>query len=298
MLRMTAVRALILLLFGSALAVAAQAPAPARAGFDISGWIRPTSPLRIVGPIYYVGTSELGTYLITTSAGHILLDGVLAESAPAVVQSIRQLGFEPEDIKVLLISQAHFDHVASLAYFKRLTGARVEVMTGDDAIVESGGRSDYLFANEPSAHFDRVEVDRVLKDGDEVRLGDVRLEARRTPGHTPGCTTWITTVTDGGKRYTVVFPGSTTINPGTRLVNRPSYPGILEDYRRTFTVLESLRPDIFLAAHASFFDLEGKRQRQAAEGAGAFVDPDGYRRLIGAKKATLERWVAEEAAAK
>jgi metallo-beta-lactamase class B len=289
-------RAMLLVLLGPLVAVEAQqSPAP-RPRFDTAEWVRRTEPLRIAGSIHYVGTRELGSFLITTSAGHILLDGVLRESAPGVADSIRQLGFRPEDIRILLISQAHFDHVGSLAYFKRLTGARVEVMAGDERIVESGGTADYLFANEPSAHFEPVKVDRVLHDGDEVRLGDVRLTARHTPGHTPGCTTWVTTVVEGGKRYSVVFPGSTTINPGTRLVHRPSYPGIQDDYRRTFAILDTLRPDIFLAAHASFFDLEARRGRQATEGVRAFVDPDGYRQLMTVKKAAFERYVAEEAA--
>ena len=229
--------------------------------------MRPTPPLRIAGTIHYVGTHELGAYLITTSDGHILLDGTVREAAPAVVESIRTLGFDPKDIRVLLISQAHFDHVGSLAYFKRLTGARVEVMAGDDTIVESGGRTDYLFADDPALHFEPVKVDRVLHDGDEVRLGNVRLVARHTPGHTPGCTTWTTVVRERDREYSVVFAGSTTVNPDTRLVRNPSYPGIRDDYRRTFRVLESLQPDIFLAAHASFFDLESKRQRHGVDAA-------------------------------
>jgi metallo-beta-lactamase class B len=282
------------LLLCPAICVAAQSPSTATATLDRSDWVRPTAPIRIAGTIHYVGTYELGAYLITSPDGHILLDGAVREAVPAIVESIRKLGFDTKDIKILLISQAHFDHVGSLAYFKRLTGARVEVMAGDDASVESGGRADYLFGGDPSLHFEPVEVDRVLHDGDEVRLGNVRLVARHTPGHTPGCTTWTTTISEAGKEYTVVFPGSTTVNPGTRLVHKPSYPGIEDDYRRTFRILESLQPDIFLAAHASFFDLERKRQRQGAE---AFVDADGYRRLTASKKAEFERLVAAEAAA-
>jgi metallo-beta-lactamase class B len=272
----------------------AQNSPPQTASFDTSTWKQPTPPVHIVGPIYYVGTADLGVYLITTPAGHILLDGTLAESAPQIEQSIRALGFKPEDIEVLLISQAHFDHVASLAHMKRVTGARLEVMKGDDTIVASGGKTDYLFANVPVAHFEPVKVDRVLQDGDTVSLGGVTMTARLTPGHTPGTTTWLMTVQDGGRSYRVVFAGSTSVNPGTRLVTEPSYPTIADDFRRAFSVLESLEPDIFLAAHASFFDLAGKREKAKQQGPAAYVDPEGYHRLIAAKKATFNDLVAKE----
>jgi metallo-beta-lactamase class B len=266
-------------------------PAPR---FDTTTWKKTATPMRIVGPIHYVGTQELGAYLITTPAGHILLDGALAESAPDIEASIRTLGFKPEDIRILLISQAHFDHVGSLAHFKKTTRARLEVMTGDDEVLASGGKTDYLFANDTSAWFEPVRADRILRDGDSVALGSVTLKALRTAGHTPGTTTWTTTVMDGAKRYFVVFPGSTSVNPGTRLVRNPSYPGIADDFRRTFAVLLSLKPDIFLAAHASFFGLEAKRGRAATEGPAAFVDRPGYIEAIAGKKAAFEKLVAEE----
>jgi metallo-beta-lactamase class B len=278
----------------AAVAQTPQAPAPR---FNTKAWNIPEPPFRIVGTIHYVGTSELGAYLFTTPAGHILLDGGIPESAPLIEQSIRTLGFKPEEIRILLTSQAHFDHVGTMAHFQRLSKARVEVMRGDDRIIADGGKSDYLFGSDPDpgVHFAPVKVDRVLKDGDTVTLGDVTLTARLTPGHTPGCTTWMTTVRDAGKIYQVVFPGSVSVNPGTRLVNRPSYAGILEDYRRTFGILSSLRPDIFLAAHASFFNLADKRARMSKEAPGeAFVDREGYRTLIASRRATFEAEVAKQ----
>jgi metallo-beta-lactamase class B len=271
------------------------APAPA-ASFDISKWIEPTPPLHIAGPIHYVGTADLGVYLITTPAGHIMLDGALAQSAPQIEQSIRTLGFKVEDIKILLISQAHFDHVATVAHFKKKTGAQLLVMKGDDGLLASGGKTDYLFANVAPTHFEPVKTDRVLNDGDTVTLGDVTLTARLTPGHTPGTTTWTTTVTEKGRAYRVVFAGSLTVNPGTRFVNNPSYPGIADDYRRAIAVQETLSPEIFLAAHASAFDLAGKRVKAATDGALAWVDGDGYRKLVASKKAELEALVAKEKA--
>jgi metallo-beta-lactamase class B len=259
-----------------------------------NAWTTPELPMKIVGPIHYVGTKDLAAYLITTPAGHILLDGAVPSMAGEIEKSIRALGFKPEDIKILLTSQAHFDHVGTLAHFKKLTGASVRIMQGDEGIVADGGKSDYLLGPRTEAHFEPVTVDVVLKDGDTIALGNVSLKALRTPGHTPGCATYTTTVTDGGRTYTVVFPGSTTVNPGTRLVKNPSYPGIADDFRRTFERLASLKPDIFLGAHASFFDLEGKRAKAKTEGPKAFVDPDGYRRLHAQKREQFDAAVKAE----
>jgi metallo-beta-lactamase class B len=253
-----------------------------------SEWTTPVPPLTIVGPIHYVGTKDLAAYLITTPAGHILIDGAVPSMAGEIEKSIAALGFKPQDIEILLTTQAHFDHVGTLAHFQRLSKGSVRIMQGDDALVADGGKSDYLLGSRAEAHFPPVKVDVVLKDGDVVTLGNVSLTALRTPGHTPGCATYTMSVTDGGKTYAVVFPGSTTVNPGTRLVKNPSYPGIADDFRRTFDRLAALKPDIFLGAHASFFDLEGKRARMKTEGAAAFVDPEGYRRLHGQKREAFE----------
>jgi metallo-beta-lactamase class B len=280
--------------------LAAQQPAQqpsapaAQVNIDNPVWTTPAAPFKIVGPIHYVGTKDLAAYLITTPAGHILIDGAVPSMAGAIEQSIRALGFKPEEIKILLTTQAHFDHVGTLAHFKALSHASVRVMQGDDRLVGDGGASDYLFGTSARAHFTPVKVDVVLKDGDVITLGGVSLTAIRTPGHTPGCATYTTSVTEGGKTYAVVFPGSTTVNPGTRLVKDPSYPGIADDFRHTFERLASLKPDIFLAAHASFFDLEGKRARMKAEGVEAFVDRDGYRRLHAQKREAFESAIKEQ----
>lgn len=262
--------------------------------FDTTTWFEPTEPLRIVGPIHYVGTRDLGAYLLTTRAGHILIDGAMPQSAALIEASIRKLGYRPEDIRILLITHAHVDHVGTLAHFKKLTGARVEVMAADAGLLESGGKSDYLYSKVPMFQFAPVTADRVLADGDTVALGGMQLTARHTPGHTRGCTTWVTTVEEDKRSYRVVFPCSTSINPGTKLTGAGSYPGIADDYRRTFSVLASLQPDIFLAGHAGFFGLADKRERMAKEGVQAFVDPEGYRRLHAAKESAFEAAVIRE----
>jgi metallo-beta-lactamase class B len=264
------------------------------AGAD--NWNLPVEPFRIVGPVHYVGTNELGAYLVTTPAGHILIDGGLPESAPLIEASIRKLKAEPQEIRVLLTTQAHFDHVGSLAHLARLSGGKVEVMDGDVPVIESGGAKDYLFGSAgPRYRFDPVKVARTLHDGDTVELGGVTLTARRTPGHTPGSTTWLTTVKDGARSYRVVFAGSTSINPGTRLVGpSPSYPGIKEDFEHAFEVLESLSPDVFLAAHTGFFGMEQKRARLGQGGENPFVDPAAYRAHVAEKKKSFEDEVARQ----
>ena len=257
-----------------------------------NAWFEPAEPLRIAGPIHYVGTRDLAAYLIATPQGHILLDGAMPPSAGLIEASIRKLGFKPEEIRILLTTQAHVDHVGTLAHFKKISGASVQAIAAEVDLLRSGGKLDYLFASTPSFQFAPVTVDRTLQDGDTVTLGAVTLTARHTPGHTRGCTTYLMSVEDGGRTYAVVFPGSLSVNPGTRLVKDPSYPGIADDYRRSMRLLESLRPDIFLAAHASAFDLEAKRARAAQEGARAFVDPEGYRRWLENAKTTFEGLIA------
>jgi metallo-beta-lactamase class B len=259
-------------------------------------WFEPVEPMHIVGPLWSVGTRELAVYLIVTPGGDILLSGAMADSADDIEDAIRKAGFDPQDIRILLTTHAHVDHAGTLAHFKQLTGALVETMAGDAPLLESGGASDYLFAHEDAFHFEPVHVDRVLQDGDKVALGGVTLTARLTPGHTPGNTTWILDVPDGGRSWRVVIAGSLTLNPGTHLVRDPSYPGILQDYRRAVALLESLQPDIFLAPHASQCGLELKRARAATDGPAAFVDPDGYRAFVAAGKAAIEQQVADEEA--
>ena len=167
-----------LAVFGLCLALTAAAPAP-----DTSNWNQPVEPFRVIGPVHYVGTNELAAFLIATPAGHVLIDGGLPESAPLIEASIRKLGFEPAAVEVLLTTQAHFDHVGSLAALKKVSGGRLEVMDGDVPVIESGGGADYLFGEGGVQaglryRFDPVKVDRTLRDGDTVTLGGVTLTAR------------------------------------------------------------------------------------------------------------------------
>jgi metallo-beta-lactamase class B len=240
-------------------------------------WNRPATPHKVIGGIYFVGTTELATFLITTQSGHILLDPGFEESVPLIKNAMRTLGFKYEDIRVLLNSQAHFDHAAGLALIKRETGARLEAMGEDAALLEAGGKGDFLFGNDLT--FPAVKVDRVLKDGDVIEHGGVRLIARLTPGHTKGATTFTTVMTEGGRAYPVVFATSTTVNMGTSLVDNPKYPNILTDWARTYAILEALTADVWLSAHSGMFDMKGKLAR-IGKGQNPYVDPQGYRRYV------------------
>ena len=209
-------------------------------------WTAPFPPHRMIGNIYYVGSRGLASYLITTPAGHILINSNLKTSVPLIRKSIEKLGFRFSDVKVLLISHAHFDHDGGSAEIKKLTGAQYMVMDGDVNVVESGGKSDFQYGNDAKFLYPAAKVDRVLHDGDEVKLGDTTLTAHKTAGHTRGCTTWSLKVREAGKTYDVVIVGSPNVNPGYKLVNNVIYPEIADDYARGFRVLKSLPCDVFL----------------------------------------------------
>ena len=261
-------------------------------------WTQPFPPFRIAGNLYYVGSKGLASYLITTPQGHILINSDLEANVPLLQASITQLGFKFGDVKILLISHAHWDHDAGSASVKALTGASYMVMDGDVRVVESGGRDDFHYGDDPAMRYAPVRVDRVLHDGDEVRLGDVVLVAHLTPGHTKGCTTWTLTLRDGGRTLDAVIIGSPNVNPGYKLVDNAKYPTIAEDYERTFRVLKSLPCDLFLGAHGSYFDLEAKYQRMRAGSRDAFVDRVGCEAFVAQKEREFRSELAKQRAAK
>jgi len=265
--------------------VIAQSP-----GYD-PAWNRPATPHKVIDNIYFVGTTELASFLITTPTGHILIDSGFEETVPLIRNAIRGLGFKYEDIRVLLNTQAHFDHGAGLALIKKETGARLEAMAEDAVLLESGGRGDFLFGD--SRPFPPVKVDRRLKDGDVVELDRVKLIARHTPGHTKGATTFVTVGIDAGRALQVVFAASTTVNPGTSLVDNPKYPGIIADWQRTYAILESLTADVWVSQHAGVFDMQGKLARRGQK-PNPYIDPQGYRRHVASSRERFAALLAEQ----
>ena len=259
-------------------------------------WTAPQAPFRIAGNLYYVGNKDLASYLITTPQGDILINSNLESSVPQIRDSVEALGFHFKDIKILLISHAHIDHAAGSAEIKRLTGATYMVMGPDVPVIESGGRKDFQYGRSADMHFPPAKVDRVLHDGDEVRLGSAVLIAHLTPGHTKGCTTWTMKVEDHGKIYNVVIVGSPNVNPGYKLIGNARYPRITQDYELTFRTLKSLPCDIFLGAHGGYFNLKAKLPRMKNGGATPFVDPAGYRAYVVERELAFHAELAKQSA--
>ncbi len=260
-------------------------------------WTEPFPPFKIAGSLYYVGSKGLANYLITTSQGHILINSDLEANVPLIRASVEKLGFKFTDIKILLISHAHWDHNAGSAAIKTLTGAKYMVMDADVSVVESGGKMDFQYGAAPTSLYPSTKVDRVLHDGDEVKLGGTVLVAHLTPGHTKGCTTWTMKVQETGKTYNVVIIGSPNVNAGYRLVNNASYPQIAADYERMFRVLKSLPCDIFLGAHGNYFDLDTKYARLKESAVAAFIDPEGYKKYVADKEQAFRTELAKQKAA-
>jgi metallo-beta-lactamase class B len=257
-------------------------------------WTEPFPPFKIAGNLYYVGSKGLANYLIATPQGHILINSDLEANVPLIRDSIEKLGFKFSDVRILLISHAHWDHDAGSAAIKRLTGAQYMVMDADVPVVESGGKSDFNYGKDASTLYAPTKVDRVLHDRDTVTLGGATLVAHLTAGHTKGCTTWTMTVEDGGKRYNVVIVGSPNVNPGYKLVGNAAYPQIADDYVRGFNVLKALPCDIFLGAHGAYFGLEEKYPRLKEAGVAAFVDPSGYASFIADREQAFETELAKQ----
>lgn len=234
-----------------------------------ASWTRPTEPFRVLGPIHYVGTEGLAAYLIKTRAGAILIDGTMDENVPAIERGIARSGVALRDVKLLLLSHAHFDHAAGLARLKRDTGARLVVGAGDAAAVAQGmppGETSYGVIRFPP-----VPVDRAIRDGEQVVLGGATLTAVATPGHTPGCTSWRMRVLERARPLDVLFLCSLTV-AGNKLVGNRRYPGIVADFRRSFARLDRERADVVLPFHPEQVRLFERRD--------ALIDPALLPKLV------------------
>ncbi|PAW66437.1 MAG: hypothetical protein B9S34_08090 [Opitutia bacterium Tous-C1TDCM] len=259
-----------------------------------SEWLTPFPSFTIAGNLHYVGSKGLASYLVTTPEGHILLNPSLEANVPLIRKSVEDLGFKFTDIKVLLISHAHWDHNAGAARVQQETGARYAVMAEDVAVVESGGRADFHYGTFPGSLYPPAKVDRVLRDGDTVELGGAVLKARLTAGHTKGCTTWTMPVNDAGRTLNAVIIGSPNVNSGYKLVGNAGYPEIAADFERMFRTLKALPCDLFLGSHGSYFGLTEKFPRRGAGAANPFVDPDGYARYVADKEQAFRTELARQ----
>lgn len=249
-------------------------------------WNQPVEPFKIAGSVYYVGASDITSYLITTPKGHILIDSGFTETVPQIKANIQKLGFKLADVKILLNSHAHYDHAGGLAELKRLTGARLMISEQDAELLANGGLKDPNFGDR--FEFEGIRADETFRDGKKVKLGGMTLTANITAGHTRGCTTWTTKVKDKGRSLDVIFVCSTSA-PGYKLVDNEKYPSIYADYLKTFARLEKLKPDVFLGSHGGFYDLDAKIEKMRNSPAdNPFVDPSGYQEYLKASKASLE----------
>lgn len=254
---------------------------------------KPFPAHRVIDNVYYVGSEELATYLITTPDGHFLINSGFDETVPLIRASVESLGFKMTDVKLLLASHAHSDHVAGHDRLRQLTGAKVYVMRGDDAVIADGGRGQYLYTD---SRWAPCKVDHVLKDGEEVTLGGTTLVAQRTPGHTRGCTTWTWQAAERGKKYQVVVIGSPNVNPGYRLVGNQEYPEIADDFTKTFATLKKLPCDIFLGAHGNYYGMHAKYERIGKDDANPFLDPKGYQAYVADREQVFRTRLAEQQA--
>lgn len=249
-------------------------------------------PFRVIGNIYFVG-GEYGSYLITTPAGHILHDTGSAEMHPRIVSNIEKLGFNPRDIRIMISSHAHWDHVEGHAAMKRLTGAQVVALGGDAVALRSGQDNSAIGARD----FEPVPVDRVIEDGDTVTLGGVTLRAVWTGGHTQGATMWMTTVQEGGNTYAVAFRGGEVPNAGAQLVNNPRHPAVVADTQRTLQRLQEMAPpDLFLHNHPQNSPRGLNLALPVDPRCVTCLDAEGFKALVAGVEATFATMLREAGA--
>jgi metallo-beta-lactamase class B len=269
-------------------APALQAGAPAGGAQNAPNPMKaPYAPFHIIGNIYYVGSAGLACYIIQTAKGAILLDSGYPDMASQIEDNIKQLGFQLSDVKILINSHAHIDHGGGMGQLKMDTGAQLVAMAQDAPYFENGGHNDVLFGDRST--FPPVHVDRVIHDGDKVKLGGTELTAHLTPGHTPGNTTWTMVVKEGGKSYVTVFFGIVTPFPNTVLTGTPAYPNVGADWAKTMQVLPTLKCEVFLASNGSFYDMAKKHDAMLKNpDPNPFIDPAGCQAFVERGEATYQ----------
>ena len=238
-------------------------------------WSRAYKPFRIAGNLYYVGTDELACYLITTPQGHILINTGLAESVPMIKANVSALGFKMSDIRILLTTQAHYDHVGGMAEIKRITGATMMVDEKDAPVLADGGNSDYVIGGKGSI-FAPVKTDRLLHDHDTIRLGGMQIIVLHHPGHTKGSCSYLFDVKDDNRSYRMLIANMPSLLDATNLHGMPTYPDVGKDYAYTLNAMKHLQFDLWVSSHASQFGLHQKRSQDDGYRPEAFADRRGY----------------------
>ena len=258
-------------------------------------WAEPFPGHRVIGNLYAVGTAGLGVFLITSDEGHILINTGMEDSTPLIRENIESMGYRLEDVRILLTMQAHWDHTAALAEIKEIAEAEMWATEGDGRVLEDGGFSDPHFGGRVS--FEPVEVDRIISDGEIIELGDIRLLVHHHPGHTEGSSSYSMQVTEDGRDYNVVVANMGTINDGKRLVVDPTYPGVADDFARTYAAQKAMDVDVWVAAHGGQYGLLDKYQPGQEYSPDTFVDPEGFLAEIERLEQIYEDHVAAERAA-
>ena len=284
---------------GRVVALAQPPPDAAAVKRMFDPWKAPVPPRHLIANIHYVGAIGVSSYLITTPAGHILIDTGFDETVPLIQKSVEQLGFKLADIKIILSSHAHIDHVGGHAQMKRLTGAPIYASAADAKTLESGGADDFIPLPRETILYPPAKVDHIVSDGERVTLGGVTLTANLTPGHTKGATTWTMDVSEGGQVYHVVFFSSASINAGTRLSGpAAAYPRIVEDFTATFAKLKTLPCDVFFAPHGGQFAMAEKFARlERSVQPNPFIDRAGLPKIIAQAERAFRQLLEKEKAA-
>lgn len=261
---------------------------------DNPEWTRPYEPFRVVGNVYYVGTYDLACYLIVTPKGNILINTGLASSADMIKSSVEKLGFKMKDIKILLTTQCHYDHVAAMASIKKSTGAAMMVNKDDAPVLAEGGKTDHAFGDRQSFWFESVKADKLLNDGDVIELGDTKITMLDHPGHTKGSASYMMDVKDEGKTYRLLLVNLPTIVISKKFSEVTSYPDIADDYAKTLAKLKDLRFDLWISSHASQFNLHSKRKPGDKYNPQVFADRAGYDTAVKEMQAAFDRKMQEK----
>ncbi len=256
------------------------------------GWTRPFPGHRVIGNLYAVGTYDLGVFLITSDDGHILINTGLAESTASIRDNIAAVGFQMQDVKILLTMQAHWDHTAALAEIKEITGAEMWATADDARVLADGGFSDAHFGGRVS--FEPVDVDKVITDGEVIELGDISLTVYEHPGHTEGSSSYSMEVRENGRDYKVVIANMGTINAGKQLVVDPTYPGVADDFAQTYRRQKAMDVDVWVAAHGGQYGLHDKYAPGQEYDPDTFVDPQGFLAAVERLEGIYQAQLAEE----